>query len=340
MGEFPGREGVRRIALVDERQGRNEVGVCEVGIEPLDLWGEKKPLVDDRARGERADVPVLQLLLNRAPDDEEPMLVRTADEQLADPRQDAARNRADGFWNDWNVTPRDDVRPVLSDSRLEGRLLADGTEDHGDAVFAFRGKGGDGLAKEGVGNLQEEAGAVASLGVVPRCAAMHEPLQNRQAASDDVMGGDIVKVRDEADAAGVVFKGTVIHTDLSVLLHNESPSYTDKQTPCQAEETEKRTKYSTMLEMKPSLFFTRCKSRVHRRYWSSTDLPASAYRLFGLPQEGKRFSRTGENESLNSPSAISLQATRDFSAVPPRFLICPIRFSPKPLKDVLATFCL
>ena len=60
-----------------------------------------------------------------------------------------------------------------------------------------------------------------------------------------------------------------------------------------------------MLEMKPSLFFTRCKSRVHRRYWSSTDLPASAYRLFGLPQEGKWFSRTGENESLNSPSAIS-----------------------------------
>ena len=249
---------------------------------------------------------------------------------MPDPGHRLARHRADGFWNDWNVTPRDDVRPVLSDRRLEGRLLADGTEHHGDAVFAFRGKGGDGLAKEGVGNLQEEAGAVASLGVVPRCAAMHEPLQNRQAASDDVMGGDIVKVRDEADAAGVVFEVPVVHSDLSVLVHNESPSYTDKQTPCQAEETEKRTKYSTMFEMKPSLFFTRCKSRVHRRYWSSTDLPASAYRLFGLPQEGKRFSRTGENESLNSPSAISPLSLRDFSSARFGFRLSPSKMFLQP----------
>ena len=70
MGEFPGREGVRRIALVDERQGRNEVGVREVGIEPLDLWGEKKPLVDDRARGERADVASLEFTFDLSPDDE------------------------------------------------------------------------------------------------------------------------------------------------------------------------------------------------------------------------------------------------------------------------------
>ena len=70
MGEFPGREGVRRIALVDERQGRNEVGVCEVGIEPLDLWGEKKPLVDDRARGKRADIASLEFTFDLSPDDE------------------------------------------------------------------------------------------------------------------------------------------------------------------------------------------------------------------------------------------------------------------------------
>ncbi len=69
--EFPGGERVRGIALVDDRERRDEVRVGEIGIELLYLRREQEPLVDDRARRAGADVGVLRRLLDLAANDVE-----------------------------------------------------------------------------------------------------------------------------------------------------------------------------------------------------------------------------------------------------------------------------
>ena len=234
VGELPRREGVRRVALVDEREGRDERGVGEVGVELLDLRREEKALVDDRAGRERADVAALQLLLDRAANDVEATLPRVAvrrgrartarerNEQLADLRQDAARDGADGLGHDRHVTPREHGGPVVPHDALEQRFLADGAEDHREAVFALGRQVRHPLSEEGVGNLHEQARTVAGLGVVAGRAAVHEALQHGEPVRHDVVRGDVVQARDEPDAAGVVFEVAVIHSGLPKILFHDS----------------------------------------------------------------------------------------------------------------------
>ena len=74
MGQLPGREGVGRVALVDDREGRNEVRIGEVGVELLDLRGQQQPLVDDCPRRAGADVGLLRRLLDLPADYVEPSL--------------------------------------------------------------------------------------------------------------------------------------------------------------------------------------------------------------------------------------------------------------------------
>ena len=74
MRQLPRREGVRRIALVHDRERRDEIRLGEVGIELLDLRREKQPLVDDRPRRAGADIGVLRRLLDLPADDIEAAL--------------------------------------------------------------------------------------------------------------------------------------------------------------------------------------------------------------------------------------------------------------------------
>ena len=55
----PGGESVGRIALVEDREGRDEALVLEIGIEVRELLGDEHALVDERARRQRADIEVL-----------------------------------------------------------------------------------------------------------------------------------------------------------------------------------------------------------------------------------------------------------------------------------------
>jgi hypothetical protein len=54
--EVPRRERVGRVALVEDRERRGELGRLQIDEVFLDLEGREQALVDDRARGERADV--------------------------------------------------------------------------------------------------------------------------------------------------------------------------------------------------------------------------------------------------------------------------------------------
>ena len=53
VGELPGREGVGREALMDERERRREARMMQVGVIVAELIGEEHALVDERAAGQR-----------------------------------------------------------------------------------------------------------------------------------------------------------------------------------------------------------------------------------------------------------------------------------------------
>ena len=65
LGQLPLREGVGRIALMEDREARGEALVQQVGIEGRQMLGQEHALVDDRAAGERADVELGDVLGQR-----------------------------------------------------------------------------------------------------------------------------------------------------------------------------------------------------------------------------------------------------------------------------------
>ena len=68
------------------------------------------------------------------------------------------------------------------------------------------------IGKEGMRDLQQEAGAVTRLGVGAHGAAMLEVLEDGQAIGHHAVAFHIVYVGDEADAAGIVLVARVIKT--------------------------------------------------------------------------------------------------------------------------------
>ena len=98
----------------------------------------------------------------------------------------------------------------------EARRRFLGQEHHADAVLARRRQAhalrGHLLAEERVGNLDQDAGAVAGERIGADRAAMGEVAQDLQTLLDDRVAFLALDVRDEADAAGVVLVGGVVET--------------------------------------------------------------------------------------------------------------------------------
>ena len=219
MRELPGREGVRRIALVDDGERRDEVRVRKIRIEPLDLRREEESLVHDRPGRARADVGVAGRLLDLAADDVEAVLEggvgrasasTRRDEELPYPRHNGSGVLADGAGIHRNVAPRQDLAALGPHGVLDLPFLAHSAEDHRDAEgvrpFAIlRLREGEDLPEESVRNLEQQSRAVARLGVVAGRAAVHEPLEHRHALHDDVVARLAVEARHHADAARIVF---------------------------------------------------------------------------------------------------------------------------------------
>ena len=211
--KFPRREGVRGIALVDDGERRDEVGVGEIGIELLDLRREEEALVDDRARRAGADVGFCRRFLDQAADDVEAALavcVRCGDKDLPYPWHHGAGIVADGVGIRRHVAPSENVAPLGPNNILDRLFFSLAAKYHRDAerpVFAvpLRLCARYGLLEEPVWNLHQQPGAVACLGVVAGGAAMHEPLEDRQARRDDLVAGLAREVGHHSDAACVMF---------------------------------------------------------------------------------------------------------------------------------------
>ena len=103
--------------------------------------------------------------------------------------------------------------------RLGGHLVSGvfaRQEDHADAVFAgwrqAHALPRHLLAVQPVGNLDQDAGAVAHQRIGAHRAAMIEVAQDRQALLDDRVIPAALDVRDETHAAGIVFVTGVVQT--------------------------------------------------------------------------------------------------------------------------------
>lgn len=61
-----------------------------------------------------------------------------------------------------------------------------------------------------MGNLYQDARAVAALAVRPFAAAMAQVFQDVQRVADDVVGTASLYVHDKPDPAGIVLKGRIV----------------------------------------------------------------------------------------------------------------------------------
>ena len=230
---FPAREGIRREARVDEREGGVHRLVGEVGEVLTDLFGHKHALIDDRAAGEGAGVVELvlagaaDLVVSLLAQDEEfafEVLVGGAigwatEEGLADDRFAGDGGLAERRVVDGHGAPAED-RETLSlgevgEGGFGGRtdLGVWGDVEHTHAVVTrLREVGGAVLREEPVGQLEQDARAVASVDLAAAGASVVEVHQDGEGLLDDIMRTLALHLANEADAAGVMLKLGVVKT--------------------------------------------------------------------------------------------------------------------------------
>jgi len=145
---------------------------------------------------------------------------RATDEHLADHRLDRLHRFAEHRGVARHVPPAEQDLAFVLDRPLDlvlareprRRLL--GQEHRADAVLA-RGRQGHApfshlFAEQAIRDLDQDAGAVARLGIGTHRPAVGEVFEDEQPLLDDLVALAALDVRDEADAAGVVFAGGVI----------------------------------------------------------------------------------------------------------------------------------
>ncbi len=133
LGQPPSRERVGRVALVKDREGRDEALVLEVGVEVRELLGQEHAFVDQRARGERADVEILDrrfahALLDAAATEVEPpvqgfeiLRVARVEHELLDLGPRRVRLVADDRDVDRHLAPAIDLKTRAQDLGLDDR---------------------------------------------------------------------------------------------------------------------------------------------------------------------------------------------------------------------------
>jgi hypothetical protein len=197
LGEVPVREGVRRIAAVEDGDPGAELGALEVGVEAPELFAGRERLVDEGVRRERGDVDVAHVVLELGLDAVERLPevlardVAFADQHLPDVAARAERLGAERVRVDRHVSPperREAGAPELGVDlavpvRHVRRLAERKEEDADGEVVPLRQpavRRDEPLEERAIGR-EQEPGAVA--GVLDRAAAM---LQAREAAEREL----------------------------------------------------------------------------------------------------------------------------------------------------------
>ncbi len=221
-----------------QREGGGRAQVAQVEIIGRHLMRHQQALVNNGAARQAVDVKIAFLLqaqfhngvLNAAADEVQFALesvfignVRAApDKNLPDDRFDRSGQSADFGVIDRHVAPGENGLPFFPYNLLENLLIRGafvvfgGQKQHAHAVLAG-GRQSDALSLQFIGkklmrNLKQDARAVARIRVAAGRAPMFQFAQHVQALLDDGVGFMAFDMRDEADAAGVVFKLRVVQS--------------------------------------------------------------------------------------------------------------------------------
>src|SRR2546426_8028891 len=165
-----------------------------------------------------------------------------ADEHLLDGRLDVEGAGAQQAVVGGDVTPTQKTLAFLGGDRRDERLdllalHSVARQEHAAHAVVLRPRQGNAepttlLAEELVGDLQQDARAVAGVRLAAARAAVQEVDQHQQALADDRVGLAALDVDHEADAARVVLVGGVVQTlrgnfadgrDRRLLLHRPTP---------------------------------------------------------------------------------------------------------------------
>ena len=230
LGQVPPGQDVGGEAGVDHGEPGDGHRVAEVRVEGGELVGGEHPLVDERAAAEARNVEAVAGQPDRvtAPLDDPPEDVEAAlqgvaleaegaDEEPADDRHPGQGGRSGARRLHRDVAPAEQPEPLVvaggGDQRLAvraGRGVL-GEEDHPHPVGARRREREAGVpAQNGVGELDQDAGAVAAQRVRTGGTAVAEVAECLQAGADDLVGRLPVQRRHEGDPAVVVVQPRIV----------------------------------------------------------------------------------------------------------------------------------
>ena len=230
--ERPRRERVRREPGVDDEQCGLDAIVGQIAEEGAQLRRREHPLVDDRAGRQRREVGVefLRQLATQALARHVRLAIEfdparaagVADEQLHEPRHGGERRGAEARGVRREFPPTQDLEAAVGhrgldhgDRLVEGDLVGGQEPDAGGVVTGGREIELDDGAIERVRDLQEDAGAVAGVGLRTGRTAVLQVRQRREAGANQFVGSNTVQVGDEGDAARVVLVSGVVEADLA-----------------------------------------------------------------------------------------------------------------------------
>ena len=228
MGQVPGGEGVGRVALVENRERGGEQRRFQVGEVLAQLDGREQALVNDGARGERADIKTLDFCLGDLTLDallrEEKFTLKSvvgevflaSDEGLNDEWLgfDGLAAKAAGVGGDF--APIEPGEALSLDRGFDdflgvglGVFIAARQENHAHAQVLFAEKGFFALGQVGLKKFQrqlgEQAGAVAGDGIGVDGTAMGEGLEGVDGALEHVVGALAGELGDTPDTACIMF---------------------------------------------------------------------------------------------------------------------------------------
>ncbi len=231
LRKWPGREGVRRVARVHEREFRGEALVGEIRVERLQLKRRHHALVYEGAARQRRQVrPELPLGALAHPERDPIQVdalarcrVGVADivgkEQLLERRRRLASQVSEVRGVGGDLAPAEHRQALGTRDALDSRLLlgalvlVEGQEGHADRVAADGGKleRHDG-AQEVVRDLRDDARTVAGAGIRADRAAVLEVTQRVERVHHDVVPGGAAQRRHHRESAGVPLTARVVET--------------------------------------------------------------------------------------------------------------------------------
>ena len=238
--QFPAGKGVGRKPLMHQPQRRHAIGITQIVVKAADLGCQQQPLVDDRARRKAGHVQladarqlmlfgqrverVLGLLADRQQLAFERILIgRTIaapHDALADHRHFGNHRRPQSLGRGRHIAPAD------QDLAFFGNELLEKFGDHAATGFILRQKAHchgiiagcrqrrarimRPLAEQGIGQLDQDARAVAQQRIGTHRAAMVKIVQDFQGLFDDRVAFAALDMGNETHTTGVVFVTRIV----------------------------------------------------------------------------------------------------------------------------------